>query len=100
MSRSHPSDPSVPAPAPAAAAEPTSLFDLVQHLAEELVDESSEVSVKEITGATTTVYEVSVAKSDVGKLIGRSGRTLRAYRTIVSAVSTKLHRKAILEIIE
>lgn len=77
-----------------------SLRDFVLEITRALVDAPDEVKVEEIRGATTTVYEVTVARSDVGKLIGRSGRTLQAFRTVVAAVATKHQRKAILEIIE
>jgi len=77
-----------------------SLKSLVEELTKSLVDRSDEVTVREIGGANTLVYEVVVAKSDIGKIIGRNGRTLSALRTLVSAVATKLGRKAILEIVE
>jgi hypothetical protein len=76
------------------------LREFVVEITQALVDLPDEVRVDEVRGATTTVYEVAVAKSDVGKLIGRSGRTLQAFRTVVAAVGTKLNRKAILEVIE
>lgn len=74
--------------------------ELIEDLTRALVDESDQVTVTEIAGATTTVYELRVAKSDVGKIIGKNGRTLKAFRAIVTAIATKLQRKAILEIIE
>ena len=74
--------------------------ELIEDLARALVDEPEHVRVSEVAGATTTVFELHVAKSDVGKIIGKNGRTLKAFRSIVSAVATKLQRKAILEIIE
>ena len=74
--------------------------ELIQHVACGLVDHPDQVQINEIRGATTTVYELTVSQQDVGKLIGRGGRTLRAFRTLVSAVSTKLERKTILEVIE
>lgn len=74
--------------------------DLIEDLARALVDESDQVTVTEISGTTTTVFELRVAKTDVGKIIGKNGRTLKAFRAIVTAVATKLHRKAILEVIE
>ena len=77
-----------------------SMRELIEEVAKALVDSPDGVSVHEVRGATTTVYEVSVPKPDVGKLIGKNGRTLKAFRTIVGAVATKLKRKAILEIIE
>jgi predicted RNA-binding protein YlqC (UPF0109 family) len=73
---------------------------LIEEIARALVDHSDEVTIREIVGSTTTVYEVSVAKGDVGKIIGKSGRTLRAFRAILGAVATKYQRKAILEVLE
>ncbi len=73
---------------------------LIEEVARALVDEPGTVRVNELSGATTSVYELSVSKEDIGKIIGKGGRTLTALRTIVSAVGTKLRRKAILEVIE
>ena len=78
----------------------TEIRALIEEIARALVDFSDEVEVREINGSTTTVYEISVAKSDVGKIIGKSGRTLRAFRAILAAVATKHQRKAILEVLE
>ena len=58
--------------------------ELIEEIARALVDYSDEVQIREVSGSTTTVYEVSVAKSDVGKIIGKSGRTLRAFRAILA----------------
>jgi hypothetical protein len=74
--------------------------DLIEEVAKALVDNADGVSVREVVGATTTVYELSVDKSDIGKIIGKSGRTLRALRTILGAVGSKINRKVILEILE
>jgi predicted RNA-binding protein YlqC (UPF0109 family) len=85
------------------AAEPREegpMKDLIEEVAKALVDNADGVSVREVTGATTTVYELSVDKSDIGKIIGKSGRTLRALRTILGAVGSKINRKVILEILE
>jgi predicted RNA-binding protein YlqC (UPF0109 family) len=58
------------------------------------------VQVKEIEGEQTSVIELKVAKEDLGKVIGKQGRTARAIRTILSAASTKVKKRAVLEIIE
>lgn len=76
------------------------LKDLVQLIAEALVDQPEEVSVLEIVGEQTSVIELKVAKEDLGKVIGKQGRTARAIRTILSAASTKLRKRCVLEIIE
>ena len=59
-----------------------------------------DVSVNEIVGEQTTVYELKVDKSDLGKVIGKEGRTAKALRTILNAASTKLKKRSVLEIIE
>lgn len=76
------------------------LKDLVQLIAEALVDQPDQVSVIEIEGEQTSVIELKVAKEDLGKVIGKQGRTARAIRTILSAASTKLRKRCVLEIIE
>lgn len=76
------------------------LKDLVQLIAEALVDQPEHVSVIEIEGEQTSVIELKVAKEDLGKVIGKQGRTARAIRTILSAASTKLRKRCVLEIIE
>ncbi len=73
---------------------------LIEEIAKALVDDPDEVRVNEISGMMTSVYELSVAKSDIGKIIGKNGRTLSAFRILVSAVGTKLKRKAVLEVLE
>ena len=65
-----------------------------------MVDLPEEVSVTEIEGEQTSVIELKVAKEDLGKVIGKQGRTARAMRTILSAASTKIRKRAVLEIIE
>ncbi len=74
--------------------------DLVEHIARALVDESDNVKVTEVEGESVTVIELRVAQSDLGKVIGRQGRTARAIRTILNANATKLHKRAVLEIVE
>ena len=66
------------------------LKDLVQLIAEALVDQPEQVQVTEIEGEQTSVIELKVAKDDLGKVIGKQGRTARAIRTILSAASTKV----------
>lgn len=76
------------------------LKDLVEYLAKALVDNPEEVHVTEVEGESATILELSVAKSDLGKVIGRQGKTARAMRTILGASAAKLGKKAILEIVE
>ena len=73
---------------------------LIEYIAKALVDNPDEVKVKEIEGDLTSIIELSVAKEDMGKIIGKQGRTARAMRTILSAASAKTHRRIALEIIE
>jgi uncharacterized protein len=74
--------------------------DLVTYIAKALVDSPEEVSVSEVEGNQTSVLELKVAKEDLGKVIGRQGRTARAMRTILSAASAKIKKRTVLEIIE
>jgi predicted RNA-binding protein YlqC (UPF0109 family) len=74
--------------------------DLIAYIAKALVDKPEEVVVTEIEGEQTSVIELKVAKEDLGKVIGKQGRTARAMRTILSASSTKLRKRSVLEIIE
>ncbi|HDJ29000.1 MAG TPA: KH domain-containing protein [Proteobacteria bacterium] len=76
------------------------LKDLVEYLAKALVDNPEEVNVTEVEGESATILELSVAKTDLGKVIGRQGKTARAMRTILGASSAKLGKKSILEIVE
>jgi predicted RNA-binding protein YlqC (UPF0109 family) len=74
--------------------------DLVKYLAQALVDSPDEVSVSEIEGEQTSVIELRVAKDDLGKIIGKHGRTAQSIRTILSAASAKNRKRAVLEIVE
>jgi predicted RNA-binding protein YlqC (UPF0109 family) len=74
--------------------------DLIGYIARALVDFPDEVSVGEIEGRHTTVLELQVAKKDMGKIIGRQGRTAQSIRTILSAASGKTGKRYVLEIIE
>lgn len=74
--------------------------ELVEYLVKSLVDNVDAVRITEIEGEQTTVVEVRVAPEDIGKIIGRQGRTAKALRTIVSAASNKLKKRTMLEILE
>ncbi|MCX5896743.1 MAG: KH domain-containing protein [Proteobacteria bacterium] len=74
--------------------------ELVKYIAKALVDSPDEVSVNEVEGEQTSVIELRVAKSDLGKIIGKHGKTAQSIRTILSAASAKLGKRAVLEIIE
>ena len=78
----------------------TNLSYLMEYTARMLVDLPDQVSVNEIVGENTTVIELKVAKEDLGKIIGKQGRTARALRTILNGASTKLRKRTVLEIIE
>ena len=74
--------------------------DLIAYIAKALVDNPEAVEVSEVEGEQTSVIELKVAKADLGKVIGKQGRTARAMRTILSAASTKIRKRAVQEIIE
>ena len=74
--------------------------ELITYIAKALVDVPEEVFVTEIQGEQTSVIELKVAKEDLGKVIGKQGRTASAMRTILSAASTKINKRSVLEIIE
>ena len=74
--------------------------DLISYIARALVDNPEEVEVTEVEGDRTSVLELKVAKEDLGKVIGKQGRTARAMRTILSAASAKIKKRTVLEIIE
>jgi predicted RNA-binding protein YlqC (UPF0109 family) len=76
------------------------LKDLITYVSKALVDLPEQVNVNEIVGEQTTVLELKVDKTDIGKVIGKQGRTARALRTILNAASTKLKKRSVLEIIE
>ncbi|MDY3810797.1 KH domain-containing protein [Desulfovibrio sp. PG-178-WT-4] len=73
---------------------------LIEYIAKSLVDHPEEVQVSEVEGEQTTVLELKVSKEDLGKVIGKQGRTARAMRTILSAASTKSKKRTVLEILE
>ena len=74
--------------------------ELVEEIAKALVDLPEQVVVREVTGEQTTVLELRVAPSDLGKVIGKQGRTARSIRTLLGAVGMKLSRRFTLEILE
>lgn len=74
--------------------------ELIKYMAQALVDNPDKVEVSEVVGEQTSVIELRVAKEDLGKVIGKQGRTAKAMRTILSAASTKVRKRTVLEIIE
>lgn len=74
--------------------------ELIEYIAKALVDYPDQVHVSEVIGEQTSVLELKVAKDDLGKIIGRQGRSAKALRTILNAASTKLQKRTVLEIIE
>jgi predicted RNA-binding protein YlqC (UPF0109 family) len=74
--------------------------DLITYIAKALVDKPEEVVVREKKGQQVTVLELKVAKEDLGKVIGKGGRTAQAIRTILNGASGKLKGRSILEIVE
>jgi len=77
-----------------------SLKELITYVARNLVDDPDAVEVTEVEEDQAAVLELRVAQEDLGKVIGKQGRTARALRTILSAAATKIHRRVILEIME
>jgi predicted RNA-binding protein YlqC (UPF0109 family) len=74
--------------------------ELIEYIAKSLVDKPEEVSVTELEGEQTSVIELRVAKEDLGKVIGKQGRTARAMRIILGAASAKMKKRSVLEILE
>ncbi len=74
--------------------------ELVDYIAKALVDNPDQVKVNEVEAEQTSVLELSVAKEDLGKVIGKQGRTARAIRTLLSATSAKARKRVVLEILE
>lgn len=88
MAAASPADPAMP------------LKELIQTIAMELVDHPDQVEVREISTQHNSVIELRVAKDDIGKVIGKDGRTAQSMRTILAAVSTKLGKRAHLDIVD
>ncbi len=74
--------------------------ELVSLMAKALVDHPDQVKVTEVVGEQTSVIELRVAKEDLGKVIGKQGRTAKAMRTILSAASAKVRKRHVLELVE
>ncbi|MBI2460058.1 MAG: KH domain-containing protein [Candidatus Rokubacteria bacterium] len=74
--------------------------ELVEFIAKSLVDEPDQVRVTEVEGEKITIIELRVAPGDLGKVIGKQGRTARSIRTLLNATATKLRKRAVLEILE
>jgi predicted RNA-binding protein YlqC (UPF0109 family) len=74
--------------------------EMVELIAQALVDQPEMVSVREVGGMHSSILELTVAKADIGKVIGKQGRTVGALRTLLSAVSAKAKKRAVLEVIE
>jgi predicted RNA-binding protein YlqC (UPF0109 family) len=74
--------------------------NLILTIVKSLVDEPEEIKIIEITGDKTTIFELHVAKEDIGKVIGKQGKTARAIRIILSATAAKLKKRAVLELME
>ena len=78
----------------------SAMRDLLVEIAKALVDNPEDVSVTEVEGEQTTVLELRVRNEDLGKVIGRQGRTARAIRTLLAAAGMKVHKRFVLEILE
>jgi len=95
-----------PRPSEAVPGEPrqvtsvSAMKDFVEFIAKNLVDYPEEVEVRRIDGEKTIVFELKVNKSDIGKIIGKSGRTIRAIRTLLTTTAAKHGQRAVLEILE
>jgi predicted RNA-binding protein YlqC (UPF0109 family) len=76
------------------------LKELVEGIVKKLVDNPDQVSVSEINGEQATIIELRVASEDLGKVIGKEGKTARSIRTLMHAAATKEHKRAVLEILE
>ena len=74
--------------------------ELIGYIAQALVDHPEQVDVSEVEGDQKDVLELKVAKEDIGKVIGKQGRTARAMRTILSAAAAKTKKRTVLEIVE
>ena len=78
----------------------SAMKDLLEEIAKALVDSPEDVKVMEVEGEQTTVLELRVRTEDLGKVIGRQGRTARAIRTLLAAAGMKIHKRFVLEILE
>jgi predicted RNA-binding protein YlqC (UPF0109 family) len=76
------------------------LKELIEYIVKALVDNPEKVEVKEIAGEKSIIYELKVGEGDLGKVIGKEGRTARAVRTIITAAAMKQGKRTVLEILE
>lgn len=74
--------------------------ELIEYIAKALVDNPDEVSINEVESEKTTIFELKVAREDVGKIIGRGGRIVKAIRILLNAASAKGEKRAILEVLD
>ena len=74
--------------------------EMIERIAKALVDEPENVTVTQIDGMNTAILELKVSKSDIGKIIGKHGRTVGALRTLLSAASAKVKKRTVLEVVE
>ena len=81
-------------------AKDVDMKDYIEHIVKGLVDNPDEVTVTEVAGNRTTVYELRVAQGDLGKVIGKAGVTAKSIRTILGASAARLGKRAVLEILE
>ncbi len=81
-------------------ANDTHMKDLVEFVAKALVDQVEKIEINEIAGNQTNIIELKVHKDDIGKVIGRQGRTADAIRTILNCAAAKLNKRYILQIID
>jgi predicted RNA-binding protein YlqC (UPF0109 family) len=82
------------------APEGNNIKELIQYIASSLVDNADRIEINEIAGSQTNVIELKVAKEDIGKVIGRNGRTADAIRTILNCGAAKMNKRYILHIID
>jgi predicted RNA-binding protein YlqC (UPF0109 family) len=78
----------------------TEMKEFIENIVRSLVDNPDQVTVKEVVGSRTTVYELRVAQGDLGKVIGKNGQTAKAIRTLLAASSARQGKRAVLEILE
>jgi uncharacterized protein len=76
------------------------MIELLEFIVKALVDDPASVEIKEVSGDKITIFELRTSKEDIGKIIGKRGRTAGAIRTIINAISAKQGKRAVLEIIE
>lgn len=81
-------------------AQGRTMKELIEHIARSLVEYPEELEIREVDGTQVTVFELRAAKTDLGKLIGKHGKTVEAIRTVLQAASAKCGKRAVLEVLE